>query len=249
MPKRVFRLLSATAFKLIVVTAALLMSATAAWASVPPSPVWQSSALKGIRNFNGYLLQNDMWNCPQAACHKQTIWGNSANDWGAVSNMAAGNTAVLTYPDIGKLYNDRPVSSFKLVRNGFTESMPRSIQGLHAEAANDVWLNHWNIEMMVWVDTKGRSLAGGTRIGSATIFGQHFSVWKFGSSEFIFKLDHNETSGMVHILACIKWLIGHGRVPANATLTQVEFGWEIASTNGQPGDFRISKYWLHTQTR
>jgi Glycosyl hydrolase family 12 len=237
------------AFTLVATTAALLMCGTAAFASIPPHPKWESSARTGTWNHNGYLFQNDMWNCPQAACGKQTIWANAPSDWGVVSTMAAGNTAVLTYPDIGKLYNDKRVSSFKLVRDGFTESMPRSLKGLRAEAANDVWLNHWNIEMMIWVDTVGRSLAGGTRIGSATISGQHFSVWKFGGSEFIFKLNHNETSGQTHILASINWLINHHRVPANATLTQAEFGWEIASTNGRPANFHISKFWLNATTR
>lgn len=35
---------------------------------------------------------------------------------------------------------------------------------------------------------------------------------------------------------------------ANVTLTQVNFGWEIASTGGKPRDFTVTNYWLHTQT-
>jgi hypothetical protein len=237
------------AFTLLAAAAALLMSATAAFASIPPNPKWESSATEGTWNNDGYLFQNDMWNCPQAACGKQTIWANSPNDWGVVSTMSAGNTAVLTYPNIGKLYNNKPISNFKMVLDEFNESMPRNIKGLSAEAANDVWLDQGNIEMMIWVDSIGRSLAGSTRIGSARIFGQHFTVWKWGSSEFIFKLNHNETSGQTHILASINWLIEHGHVPADATLAQAEFGWEIASTGGHPGDFQISKFRLQAQTR
>lgn len=237
------------AITLLTASAGLLMLATPALASVPANAAWQSSATEGTWNHGGYLFENDMWNCPQAACGKQTIWANSANDWGAVSSMAAGNTAVLTYPDIGKLFNDQPVSGFQAIRNGFTESMPSGTKGLSAEAADDVWLNHYNIEMMIWVDNAGRSLAGGNRIGSATIFGQHFSVWKFGSSEFIFDLDHNEKSGQTHMLSSIHWLMNHGYVSASATLTEAEFGWEVASTNGHPVDFRASKYWLSTPKR
>jgi hypothetical protein len=190
-----------------------------------------------------------MWNCPQAACGTQTIWANSASNWGAVSDMATGNTAVLTYPDIGKLFNDEPVSHFGLIRNGFTETMPRQIKGLSAEAADDVWLNNYSIEMMIWVDSAGRSLAGSTRVGSATISGQHFTVWKYGGTEFIFKLNHNETSGQTAILASINWLISHHQVPASVTLTQVDFGWEIASTHGLPAHFQVKNYWLHTRAR
>lgn len=95
---------------------------------------------------------------------------------------------------------------FGLIRNGFAETMPRQIKGLSAEAADDVRLNDYKIEMMIWVDNIGRSLAGSTRLGSATISGQHFTVWKYGSAEFIFDLNHNETSGQTAILASIDWL-------------------------------------------
>jgi hypothetical protein len=37
-----------------------------------------------------------------------------------------------------------------------------------------------------------------------------FTVRKYGDSEFIIDLNHNETSGQTHILASINWLIQHG---------------------------------------
>jgi hypothetical protein len=237
------------ALTLLAAATALLVPATAAFASIGQNPRWESSAREATWHHGGFLFQNDMWNCPQAACGTQTIWANSASNWGAVSDMATGNTAVLTYPDIGKLFNDEPVSHFGLIRNGFTETMPRQIKGLSAEAADDVWLNNYSIEMMIWVDSAGRSLAGSTRVGSATISGQHFTVWKYGGTEFIFKLNHNETSGQTAILASINWLISHHQVPASVTLTQVDFGWEIASTHGLPAHFQVKNYWLHTRAR
>ena len=239
-------LLLKRALTLLAVTAAVLMPITAAFASIPANPRFESSARMAKWNHDGFIFENDMWNCPRAACGKQTIWANSPKDWGAVSTMAAGNVAILTYPHIGKLFNERRVSGFKQIRNGFTESMPRNITGMHPEAADDVWMNHYNIEMMIWVDRIGRSLAGSTRVGTATISRQHFTVWKFGSSEFIFVLDHNETSGMTNVLGSINWLIRHGRVPAGVTLSQVQFGWEIASTHGRAASFKISKYWVAT---
>lgn len=247
MHKRLFTLLFATA-------AALLVAAGVAFGAVPAHPKWHSSSTEGTWDHAGFKFQNDMWSCPQAACGNQTIWANGVNDWGVTSNMAAGNTAVLTYPDIGKLFGTAaggtaaPVSSFRLIRNGFKESMPHA-KGMHAEAADDVWLNNWNIEVMIWVDNAGRSLAGGKRLGSAVFFGQHFNVWKYGSSEFIFDLNHNESSGQTHILASIRWLMKHGYVPASATLTEAEFGWEIASTGGHAADFNMSHYWLRTPKR
>ena len=77
---------------------------------------------------------------------------------------------------------------------------------------------------------------------------QHFAVWH-GGTTFTFELEHNERTGVTHMLASINWLISHHLIPANVTLTQVDFGWEIASTGGQPKDFKLNKYWLFTQRR
>lgn len=224
---------------------ALAMSATAAFAAIPAHPKFKSSAKEATWHNSNFMFQNDMWSCPQAACGSQTIWADGPNDWGAEANMANGNTAVLTYPDIARIFNNPRVSSFKLIRNGFTESMPRT-KGVSAEAADDVWLDNYKIEMMMWVDNTGRSLAGSTHLGSAVIYGQHIGVYRYGSSEYIFNLPGHETSGETHILSGIRWLQNHGYAPSNATLTNVQFGWEIASTGGKSVDFHVSKFWLHT---
>jgi hypothetical protein len=91
-----------------------------------------------------------------------------------------------------------------------------------------------------------RSLAGSTKLGSATVSGQHFTVYKYGSSEYIFDLNHNETTGRTNVLTSIDWLIRHGRVPSTATLTEVEFGFEIASTDGHAEAFKMTEYSLST---
>jgi hypothetical protein len=210
---------------------------------------WCSSNPEGTWPTGKYLVQNDMWN---GGAGPQRICANGAGDWQATSTQAAGNTAVETYPDAGVLFGTAagqpadPVSEYKQIGNSFTESLPSSHTGLSAEAADDVWLNNWGIEMMIWVDNVGRSLAGGHRLGHATISGQRFSVWKYGSSEFIFSLNHNETTGTTNILASLEWLMKHGYVPSNATLTEAEFGFEVASTNGKPETFRVTSYGLHT---
>ena len=150
-----------------------------------------------------------------------------------------------TYPCVQKNFKSVPVRSFWVIRSGFTESMPANKSGLDAEAANDIWLNKNNIQVMIWVDNHGQRPAGNV-IGHATIFGQHFSVWH-GGTDFTFLLNHNETSGVTHILASINWLINHRKIPASVTLAQVNFGWEIASTDGKAKDFTVTNYWLHTR--
>jgi hypothetical protein len=226
-----------------VTAAAVIAAAGPASAAIPSSPNWKSSARFGAWHNGGFIVYNNEWN---ASAGPQTIWADSYHHWGVESTQRAGNTAVETYPCVQKNFNNVPVSSFRMIQNGFAESMPANTAGLDAEAADDVWLNNYNIEVMIWVDNHGQVPAGNV-VGHATIFGQHFAVWRSGGGYYAFVLNHNETTGITHMLASIRWLISRGYVKANATLTQVNFGWEIASTGGKPKDFTMTKYWLHTQ--
>jgi hypothetical protein len=227
------------------VGAAALITAAAivpAWAAIPSHPKWKSSAPLGAWNNGGFIVYNNEWN---SSAGPQTIWADSYHYWGVESTQRAGNTAIETYPCVQKNFSNVRVSSFRLIRNGFAESMPVNKTGLDAEAADDVWLNNYNIEVMIWVDNHGQRPSGDV-VGHATIFGQRFAVWRSGSY-YAFVLNHNETTGRTHILASIRWLIHHGYLRAGVTLAQVNFGWEIASTNGRPRDFRVTKYWLHSR--
>jgi len=223
------------------VTAAAVIPASA---SIPSHPRWKSSAPFGAWNNGGFIVYNNEWN---SSAGPQTIWANSYHDWGVQSTQAKGNTAVETYPCVQKNYNNLRISSFRLLGNGFTESMPKNKTGLDAEAADDVWLNKYKIEVMIWVDNHGQRPSGQV-VGHAKIGGQHYAVWQSGSY-YAFVLNHNETSGRTYILASVRWLIRHGLLARGVTLTQVNFGWEIASTNGKPRDFTVTKYWLHSKRR
>jgi hypothetical protein len=83
--------------------------------------------------------------------------------------------------------------------------------GTDVEAAYDIWLSNTKgpNEVMIWVDSHGRGSGGAPRIGHATIFKQPFTVYKRGTGEIIFSLDHNEQTGTAHILASLYWLIQH----------------------------------------
>ncbi|HKR68604.1 MAG TPA: hypothetical protein VJT16_07195 [Streptosporangiaceae bacterium] len=227
----------------LLAAAAAFMAAGPAFASIPAHPKWRSSDPFGSWHNGGYIVYNNEWNGGHGP---QSIWANSYKYWGAVSKQKAGNTAVETYPCVQKNYSNVPISSMKLLRTGFTEYMPSNKSGLDAEAANDVWLNNYNIEVMIWVDNHGQRPAGNV-IDHVTIYGQHFTVWKDGSDYFTFALSHNENKGVTHILASINWLIHHHQLAANVTLTQVNFGWEIASTGGQSRSFIVKNFWLRDQ--
>jgi hypothetical protein len=219
-------------------TVAVIAAVTGAVrAAIRPSPKFESSAPLAVWKNGGFMINNNEWN---RSARRQTIWANSYGSWGVQSDQAVGH-AVENYPCVRQYYDNMLVTSFHLIRNGFTESMPDA-SGVDAEAADDVWLNDHAIEVMIWVENHGQTPAGDI-IGQPTIFGQSFAVWH-GSSTYAFALNGNETSGVTHILASIQWLMAHGYVPASATLAQVDFGWEIVSAGGSPMNFTMTNYWL-----
>ena len=254
---------------LILALAVACAPATAALArpapSAPPGTAWRCTtaapsgacgpySYPAITKSNGYntYVANNMWGCGSGNCGPQTVRANTPGDWQVTSNQAARNTAVLTYPDVQQLFtgttgNGPAISSFRLIRSRFTETMPPAAAGTIAEAGYDIWTSY-SSDIMIWVDNQGRGTGGAAVIGHATIFGQAFTVLQYGGTggEIIFSLDHNEHTGTVHILATMRWLQAHRYVKATATIGQVDFGWEICSTGGHPETFTISQYWLHT---
>jgi hypothetical protein len=198
-----------------------------AWCSSDPEGTWQ---VPGGPSGTDYFVQNDAWNGGASA---QTICANSPSDVQVTSQQPSGNTEIETYPDVGGLYtgHDLPVAGFKSVQSRYTESLSGDTIG---EAANDVWLNGWSIEIMIWVDTGHEDPTYLPSVGTAVLGGRTFTVLHNGS-EFIFWPGQTHlTSGTTHILAAIHWMIGHGWAPANSGITEAEFGWEIAGTVSVP---------------
>lgn len=198
---------------------------------------WCSSNNEGTWNVGQYKVQNDNW----GPGGPQTICANSPSDVQVTSNQNYG-TQIVTYPDVGGLYTgaDLPLSGFKAIYNSYTENFPADVVG---EFADDIWLNNWSIEIMIWQDTHNEDPSYLPTIGHATIFGQNYTVYQNGS-EYIFLLDHNAPTGQTHVKASINWLISNGFIPANPGVTEVEAGWEIANTNG-PEVFNLTSYKLY----
>jgi hypothetical protein len=202
--------------------------------------------------FNTYV-GNNMWGCGNGNCGPQRTSANGPGDWQTVSNQANGNTAVLTYPEVAQVFTntsnvDPLVSSFKAIRSDFAENMHVN-RNTDAEAAYDVWLDSAPHEVMIWVDNKNRGNGGARKVGSATIYGQNFTIYKNGSDETIVSLNGNEQAGRVHILATLRYLTKKGFLPQGERVGQVDFGWEICSTGGVPETFTVSHYTLFSPRR
>lgn len=225
--------------------AAFVIPAGAAQAGIPGHPRWKSSAPFGSWNNRGFIVYNNEWNT--SAAGPQTIWANSYHDWG-VQSRQANTTSVKTYPCVQKDYASVRLSALTRLQSTFTQSMP-SAASLDAEAAYDLWLDNYKFEVMVWVDNH-RQRPAGRVIARIRLDGQRFAVWRSGSSYYAFALSgRQEKSGGVNLLAALRWLESHRHLRGSDTLTQVNFGWEIAATDGRPMDFTVTRYSLSTRQR
>jgi hypothetical protein len=207
-------------------------------------------------------VNQDPWSGSQGA---QVLNAFSFQDWSVTatdSDPSDSPGEVLTYPDASFNYyqlgssvpSQYDLNNITSLTSDFAESMPE-LSDVDAEAAYDMWLNDWQTEVMVWVDTspgKDRNLAdsGDTEVGTYTYDGQNFSLWRNGSGItgfYIFLLDHSESSGTVDLKAMLETLVSLGEIPATSPLTEIPFGWEISDTGGKPATFSLSKFDVNVQ--
>ena len=218
-------------------------------ATPPANPAFKTSDPEGSWSpVENWELKNNMWNGDATKLGSQTFWADSISSFGCTATMKAGNTAVETYPNAQRLFYDTnevdpKVTSFKAITSSWAQIQPMNVAGYIGEAAYDIWLNSWAIEVMIWVENHGQEPAG-NKLASPTIGGTTFDFYKDGSDYLAF-IQKNAASGSVDILAVLKWLQANGHVPATAGLTAVDFGWEICSTGGNPLNFKVTDYKLN----
>lgn len=206
---------------LLVAVGAIVLSPLTAHAAV-----WFSSAKFGTYTTNGYTISNDVWG---GGAGPQTIWANSANNWGVWSNQP--NTGgVKSYPHSG-ISVGRSLSSLNSVTSYFNVSVPGS--GAF-ESAYDIWLNGYSYEVMVWMNKTGPIGPIGSYQTNASVGGYNWNVYSGsnGSNQvFSFLNTGYSTSGTVNILPILRWIESRGWY-GNVSLNQVQFGFEITSSNG-----------------
>lgn len=176
----------------------------------------------------------------------QALHVSDPGDWYARAEMPAGNTAVVSFPNVGQEYfYANKLSGFSAIFSSFAENM-NPVQGTSAEAAYDIWLNHWRNEVMIQHDIVNRgscsALATATFGGSGGVPVQKWNLCKYGT-ELIWQLaGRGEQSGSVNILAMLTWLVSHGYLPRESGLTDISYGFEICSTGGRRETFTVSRF-------
>ena len=206
------------------------------------NPTFTTSSDFGSENLGPYTVSNNMWNVGGGGI-SQTLSACSASSWFVKANVAEDGGGVKTYPNSHYNYADPPaISSLSSVTSTFGSSSPGSG---NFEDAYDVWLNGTagagGDEVMIWTDNHGESPAC-SPVTSATFDGESYTVWKGNNGPVSFVRNSNTTSGNVNLLEFFQWLINKGYEPANSKLYQVDYGVEIATTNGATETFGFNNF-------
>ncbi|HEU5044839.1 MAG TPA: hypothetical protein VFT75_11980 [Nocardioidaceae bacterium] len=198
---------------------------------------------------------------------RQTLRADNPGRWGVNANMPAGNSAVVSYPSVGANYGritnvPTPLSRYSRIHSRFIEHMNATAH-TSAWATYDIWLGRngcsdcGSHEVMIQHDFANNGAC--TTVARADFPGargtrQHWHLCTYGS-ELIWKLGRSERNkvseqtGVVPILAMLRWLVRHQYLPPHTGLWMVGYGWEIASTGGRTEKFRVSAYRLHVSCK
>lgn len=126
---------------------------------------------------------------------------------------------------------NRRLSALGTARSSFNVTVPNS--GAYT-TAYDIWADNYAYEIMVWVNKTGAVGPLGSRQTTATVGGHTFDIYKGsnGSNQVIsFVRTGNTNAGTVDIKAIMTWIRGRGWF-GDVTLGEVQFGYEITSSNG-----------------
>ncbi len=211
-------------------------------------------------SLNGEIcyVGQDMWGDGDGQPgYTQETYAYSPGDWWTTVNFPAGNTAVVSYPNVQCTYYDVNsvdplISSFKKIQSSWSVVMP-SGAGLDGEATYDIWLNSWKTEIMIWVYDERTTTPLGNEIASYTNDGITYQVWGSAGNSggyvdgtISFLPNKKLATGSVDLLAMFNWMISQKYVPATSGLTAIGFGFEMCSTGGVPMTFRTTNFTAYT---
>jgi hypothetical protein len=187
--------------------------------------------------------------------YTQTLYSTGPGNWYVTANGPAGNTAVLTYPNVWQktLPSPNKLSDYSSIYSSFSENM-HPTAGTSAEAAFDIWLNNWKNEVMIQHDMYKRGGPCGPVLATVNFGGkggvpvQSWILCQF-NTEIIWQVSgtgdvYGFQSGSVDALAMLTWLENNGGyLPQGSTLDNgISYGFEICSTGGVNENFEVTSF-------
>ena len=205
-----------------VATVALLLTAAPAQAAV-----WESSDRWGTWSSGVYTLYNNVWG---SGYGPQTIWANSASNWGVRANHP--NTGgIKSYPNATR-WIGKKVSALGPTTSAFDVSVPTSAVAF--TSAYDIWSSDDGHEIMLWMNKYGPVGPLGSFQTTASVGGHTWNIYRGSNGHnavYSFVRTSNTSSGTVDIRAVARWVKDRGWF-GDVTIGKVQFGYEITSSSG-----------------
>jgi hypothetical protein len=218
-------------------------------------PRFVTSDPDGLWADGRYLVHNNMWNADGYDV-TETLSACSHRSWyvDATADDRTGGGAVKTYPNVHVDFHDwdssaePALASFRSITSRFAARAPRS--GAY-NAAYNVWLDGvpGEHEVMVWTNWRDQRPAG--EVVARHRFGKHhWALWATDDNSYLaFVPDRRMRHGRLDLDRMLRWLVRRGRLPADTTLGQVCFGFEIVSTEGRQARFTVRDFSLRVTRR
>jgi hypothetical protein len=235
-----------------------------AWGPTPYCGYPLITGILGGTNGGCPYVDNNVWGAVSG--EMQTLNANSPGDWEVINSTPYhSDKAITSFPDVGAPFDEQPMSAFSSIISSFGETMPHN-NTTAGWAAFDNWFDNWKWEVMIQHDfTVTPGDYGCDHTAMATFGGSNgvpihqWGLCNFSSrtsgGEIVWQLvptgapvgsqtKLNESSGSVDIKAMTQWLVAHNYMDPNPTITNLSYGWEIATTSGAKETFRVNSYSL-----
>lgn len=214
-------------------------------------PTFVISGNQGGQSIGRYYADNNMWNAGGYDV-SQTMRVCSPGNWSvtARADNRRGDGAVKTYPNVHRDYHnwgnghEPKLSSFSSIKSTFASRSPHV--GIY-NGAYDIWINgvadNNSTELMIWTDNyrqrpSGRVVKKGIQFSHRT-----WKLWSADNNHYLAFVPNKPIGhGTIALKKRFSYLVSHGYLPKGSTLGQVDFGYEIVSTNGARHKFKIDRF-------
>jgi hypothetical protein len=198
-----------------------------------------------------YYADNNLWNASGYNV-SQRMRVCSHGNWSvtAKADNSSGDGAVKTYPNVHRDYHnwstghEPQISSFKSIKSRFASRSPHL--GIY-NGAYDIWLNGVadsdSTELMIWTDNHRQRPSGGVVQRGIQFSHRTWKLWAADNNHYLaFVADKPLGHGTIGLKTLLSYLVSHGYLAHGSTLGQVDFGYEIVSTNGEAHKFKIDRF-------
>jgi hypothetical protein len=192
---------------------------------------------------------------PSSALNGQTLQANSASDWQVTANIAAGNTAFISYPQVQDTLTSTsgqpvPLADYTSLTTSYASTLPPAGSSDDWAAGYSIWLGNnttsYLTQVLVWTANHGQVPSGGDigQVWTDPASGAAYEMWvNWNSGVITLVPEVNSTSGSFNIYDLAEYLTQNGFSSATG-ISQVAYGFVLASTSGANETFAVSNFTL-----